>query len=85
MITKDKIHIYKSYGGDVDGWARVGSKEEKELMNDEDWFLIEDLLQDISLQNSGNSSKEYSIKIDEKLKEKCSDEEAIKQLKELAE
>jgi hypothetical protein len=81
MITKDKIQIYKNYGGDVDGWTRVGSKEEKELMNDEDWFLIEDLLLDLSLQNNSNSSKEYSIKITEK----CSDEETINQLKKLAE
>ena len=84
MITKDKIQIYKNYGGDVDGWARVGSKKEKELMNDEDWFLIEDLLQDLSLLKSGNSSKEYNAKISEKLKEKCSDEETIKRLKELS-
>jgi hypothetical protein len=84
MITKDKIQIYKNYGGDVDGWARVGSKKEKELMNDEDWFLIEDLLQDLSLLKSGNSSKEYNAKISEKLKEKYSDEETIKQLKELS-
>ncbi len=85
MITKDKIQIYKNYSGDVDGWARIGSKEEKELMNDEDWFLIEDLLQDLSLMKSGNSSEEYNIKIAEKLKNKCSDEEVVRELKELAE
>jgi len=45
MITKEKISIYKKYEGNPNAWARIGTSEEKELMSDDDWFLIDSLIQ----------------------------------------
>ncbi len=45
MITSKKLTIYNKYEGDIDGWARVSSKNERTEMEDADWYLIETLLQ----------------------------------------
>ena len=43
MITKEKIEIFKRYGGDSDGWALVGDAQEQQIMADSDWSDIEEL------------------------------------------
>ena len=47
MITEDKIKIYKRYKGDIDSWARAGSKKEKLIMIDNDWYMIDGFIQDL--------------------------------------
>jgi hypothetical protein len=49
MITLSKIKIYKRFNGDIDGWARTGTNEEKSIIDDNDWFLIDAFIQDIGL------------------------------------
>jgi len=84
VITVDKIKIYKRFNGDFDGWARIGSKEEKSLMNDEDWFLIEGFIQDINLVKRGVASDTFLNLINERLKKKCDSQETIQEIKKLA-
>ena len=69
MITKQKIEIYKKFNGDSDGFARVGSNAEKELMTYDDWALIDSMLQDLELIEKGLSSKDFKNQMDTKLKE----------------
>ncbi len=80
MITINKLKIYQRYNGDVDGWARVGSKEEKSIMSDEDWFLIEGFIQDLNLIKKGLASDTFMNSINERLKGKCDSEETIQAL-----
>jgi len=77
----DKINIYKRLNGDVDGWARIGTKEEKSIMNDNDWFLIESFIQDINLVNKGLASDSFKDSINERLNENCDSEETIQAIK----
>lgn len=84
MITISKIKIYQRYKGDVDGWARVGSKDEKSIMNDEDWFIIEGFIQDINLKKKGLASDTFMNTINERLKEKCDSEETIQAIRNIA-
>ena len=84
MITLEKLNIYKRYNGDIDGWARVGSEVEQEIMQDEDWYLIEDLIQDLILMNSGKSATSYKEKTKTKLEEMCENEQVIQILLELS-
>lgn len=84
MITINKIKIYQRYNGDVHGWARVGSKEEKSIMNDEDWFLIEGFIQNINLIKKGLVSDTFINSIIERLKEKCDSEETIQAIRKIA-
>ena len=47
MINKKKILIYRKYDGNLDAWARISTLDEKESMSDDDWYLIDELIQDI--------------------------------------
>lgn len=84
MITQEKIKIYSSFQGDVDGWARMGSKKEKVIMSDEDWSLINGLVQDIQLVKKGVTSKEFSDTLQRRLVENCDNPETINQLRKVA-
>ena len=63
MITQKKLEIYKRYDGDIDGWVRVGDKEEKKIMSDNDWFEIQDLIQKITILKRGLASEEFAKRI----------------------
>lgn len=83
MITMCKLKIYTNFKGDGDSWLRFGSKREKALINDEDWFLIDGLMQDIQLVKKGLTSKEYSLSVHNRLIENCDNLETIELLKTL--
>ncbi len=74
MITTEKIKIFNSYGGDVDGLARVGNDYQKNLFDNNDWSLIDNLYQDIELINKGLVAQVYIDQTFVKLKENCDSE-----------
>lgn len=84
MITIVKIKIYTRFNGDVDGWARIGTTEEKSIMNNDDWFLIDSFIQDLSLVKKRFASDSFIKSINERLKENCDTDETIQAIKELA-
>lgn len=84
MITIDKVRIYQRFNGNIDGWARVGTKEEKSIMSDNDWFLIEGFITDIKLVKTGFASDTFVNTMNEKLKKNCDKEETVKALEEIA-
>ena len=84
MITEDKIKVYKRYDGDIDGWARSGSKKEKSIMSDEDWYVIDGLIQDLSMVKKGLASSGFNENLNVKLKEMCDSDSAVNQLQKLA-
>ena len=68
MVNKVKFDIYKNYGGDIDGLARVGRDHEKQLFdNNDDWSIISNLLQDIYLIKNDRCSDEFKEKTLSKL------------------
>lgn len=71
MITIEKIKIFNSYGGDIDGLARVGRDYEKKLFNNNDWSLIDNLFQDIELINKKLVAQTYIDQTLVKLNENC--------------
>jgi len=83
MITQDKIKIYKKYSGDIDVWARSGSKKEKLVMNDNDWYIIDGLIQDFSLVEKGLASLTFNNDLNNRLWENCDSEKTIQELKEI--
>lgn len=84
MITIDKIKIYKRFNGDVDGWARIGTTEEKSIMSDGDWFLIDGFIQDLSLVKKSLASDGFMKSITQRLNENCDSDETIRAIKDLA-
>lgn len=76
MITIEKIKIYQRYQGDIDSWARSGSKKEKAIMVDNDWYVIDGLIQDMQMIKNGLASLEFKNKFNERLKKEI-DEQAV--------
>ena len=83
MITIEKLNIYHHYSGDIDSWGRVGTKEEKMMMNDSDWYLIEGIIQDLSLVTRGLAADSYTQTIQEQLRAYCDSEETMNAIKDM--
>ncbi|KAA9034563.1 hypothetical protein FW778_22260 [Ginsengibacter hankyongi] len=85
MINGEKIKIYKNYNGDIDGWAKTSKKNERAIMDDSDWYLVESLIQDIKIVKKGLGSSDYSNDVYERLNKNCDSAETVEKLKALAE
>ncbi len=77
MISPEKIKIYLHYEGDNDWFARVATPKEKEIMNDNDFFKIGSLIQDIILVKHNLTSKEYTENVRKILAENGIDSETV--------
>ncbi|WP_342644622.1 hypothetical protein [Mucilaginibacter sp. CSA2-8R] len=84
MITTEKLNIYQRFNGDSHEWGQFGSEADKAAMDDDDWMIIDGLVQDICLVNTGLAADALIKSVDEKLDEYCADEYAIHALKSLA-
>lgn len=71
MINKKKILIYRKYDGNLDAWARIATLDEKGSMSDDDWYLIDELIQDIIISRPN---------IEEILKKNTEDKETINEI-----
>jgi hypothetical protein len=85
MITKEKTIVYKKYQGDIDICARSSRKKEKELIEDRDWSLIENFIQDIKLVQRGLAADSYAADLQERLKTYCDSQEIIDEIQKLVE
>ena len=81
MITSEKLKIYLKYKGDSDSLARIGRHDEKKLMTDSDWSLIDSLIQDINMSAKGMTSIDYSSDLNRRLNENCDNDETIAKIK----
>lgn len=80
MITEQKIKIYRKYHGDIDGFSRGGRKYEKDLFENGDWSLIDNVLQDLELIKKGLCSADYKNRLENILHENF-ENKAIEMLK----
>jgi hypothetical protein len=67
MLKIEHLRIYYRYDGDIDAWARSGSRHEKEIMTDEYWSLIDNFQQDLELIRNGLASKKYESEVMDRL------------------
>lgn len=81
MLTKQKLSIYQKYRGDVDIWARAGTKKEKEEMTDGDWSEMWSLFQQLQNLERGQLSDEFAARVRARLQEVAADPELQKELK----
>jgi hypothetical protein len=79
MVTKNKILIFQSFNGDIDEWAMRNSNSF--AMSDQDWYLIDSLLQDLHFVNTGAASQDFIEKLSVKLKNSCDNDDTINGLK----
>jgi hypothetical protein len=81
LITIKKIQLYERFAGDIDGFSRVGSKSDKELISDSEWIDIRDLLDRIWSELHVPVTEDFKLKTIELLSKKVAYEESIKKLK----
>ena len=83
MITKAKIEIYKRFNGDGDMFVRCGKPHEKDLIDDNDFYIIMDLLQNIEIVDKGLASLTFKDKLTSDLIDKVEPDciDLLKQLK----
>ena len=67
MITLDKLKLYLKYDGDIDMWSRVNNNEEQQIISEEEWSQIQNLLQELYLIEIGKTSEAYESEIRTKL------------------
>lgn len=84
MLTLEKIRVYRKYGGDIDGLARVKNPDDCSLVTDEEWFLIDSLVQKLSLVKNGKASPEFARRISAEVRQCVEGEEALNELMEIA-
>jgi hypothetical protein len=84
MITLDKLAIYKRYSGDIDGLARVGTVQEKQIITDNDWFIIDEVLQYFAFKKKGLIGDDYNSKMQSKIDQNISDQEVADELERMA-
>lgn len=85
MITKLKLKEFEQFHGLYDGFYRQKVKRGTNLNSDDEWYLINQLIQKVELVKKGLTSDEFAEKLDKKLHKYCENEEAIEYLKKLAE
>lgn len=93
MITREKLRIYESLGGDIDGWARTsklslghsGSLNLREpAMTDNDWHVIDEILQSLFIVQSGLAGAEFETQARARAMDAVEDEYVYQQLLQLA-
>ena len=68
MITEEQILIYIHYEGNDDYFGWCASQEHKDIISDDDWVAIRNLVQDIILVRRNFTTKNMQKKLIEKYK-----------------
>ena len=84
MITEAGVAVYRSFNGDVDGFARAGTAAQKALLPEREWGVIASLLHDLFLVQQGLVSAEYAAGLQHRLELHCGSREVITSLEALA-
>lgn len=85
MLTIEKVKLYNRWRGDIDSWARSGSRKSKSGMEDDDWYLIDRFIGDLTLIKNGHAAESYTKDLNDRLLESCDSQETINQIKKLVE
>ncbi len=80
MITKEKVETYCHFSGDIDAWTVRGTDRQKEIMNTDDWALIDSLIQDLYLVEKELVSDAFKKRVNEEIYAKCDGEDTIRML-----
>lgn len=84
MITKEKLRIFKKYNSDIDAWARVANRKELKVISDNDWYQIDEFIQNLGLISKNSVSESFKLSVFEKLEQACDNIETMEKLKNMA-
>jgi len=84
IITSEKLRIYERFHGDIDGFARGGKLGERLSITDEDWHLIDEILQSLVIVQAGRANPEFEASVRARLLGAAQDEQVFERLCQLA-
>ncbi|HLP98395.1 MAG TPA: hypothetical protein VK149_08115 [Sideroxyarcus sp.] len=84
MLTVDKLKTYAAFDGDIDGWARSSISPNKDVMEDADWYLINELLMGLIAVDVGNTSETFLRDLENKINTSTADQACRDALRKLA-
>ncbi|NII10141.1 hypothetical protein [Oleiagrimonas sp. C23AA] len=67
MITEAMLDVFCRFDGDVDGFARIGTAEDRSVISGEQWTGIDVLLQELHLAKANLASPEYATNLEQRL------------------
>jgi hypothetical protein len=84
MITKAHLATFQRFAGDVDGYVRVAKRNDPDPVSDQEWYLIQGLLQELALVAGGLASQGYTARIRERVAESTGDAETAAEMLRMA-
>lgn len=84
MITEKKLALYRKYKGNADMFQMAALPWQRNKIQQEDWTLISQLIQDLKLVNNGLAAESYKEAVLDRMKANCEDEKTIEALRKLA-
>jgi hypothetical protein len=84
MINLDKLRFYKKLNGDSDAWARMPRASNFAGMTDQDWYLIDRILQSLTITEHGLATPEFAEEMHRKLNDLAEGDEVRAMLIEMA-
>lgn len=83
MLTLDKLRMYRRFDGDIDGYSR-SRVEDRSVITEEEWRLIDELRQALFLVRSGQAAAEFAASVERRLSSLAADDQTRQALRELA-
>jgi hypothetical protein len=74
MLTMEKLNTYKKFDGDIDGWARSSIGDDNSNVTDDDWYLIDELVMELTEVGKGFASPNFALEVERKLLASTADE-----------
>lgn len=84
MITEAMLDIFVKFNGDIDEFARGGNPTDRSLLDDQRWFQISALLQELGTVASGLAAKAYKDCVEAKLLAQSSTPRVAERIRQLA-
>lgn len=81
MITSEKLDIYKRFDGDIDGFARGGSKKDCAKISDQEWTQIDRMVSALKIINEGLASESFKEEKNKELEALAPDPEVQNRLR----
>jgi hypothetical protein len=74
MLTIEEVKTWQAFDGDTDGFVRTRPARQEPEVSDEEWHLIEGLVRDQHLADSGLATAEFAADFHKRLVELTADE-----------
>ncbi len=74
MLTREKLKRFEEFDGDLDGWTRMRRANDDSFMTVEDWNLIDRLVMNLGIVQSGIASGQFIAETETMLHQNTADE-----------